>query len=95
MNNHQRKYMFVKIPLVEQHEGWQSCVKRIRISAFCPKCGAPRGKVFSHNMRSYDGSLWVTCDGWKNPCGHVDYYNDVRKEYFDSLKMLKEKRICM
>ena len=91
MEKRQRKFMFVKIPLVEQHEGWQSCVKRIRISAFCSKCGAPRGKVFSHDMRSYDGSRYVMCDGWKNPCGHVDYYSDVAKEYFASLKKLEEK----
>ena len=86
MKNHQRKYMFVTIPMIEQHQGWIGNVKKIRISAICPKCGAPRGKVFSHNMRSYDGSLWVTCDGWKNPCGHVDYYRDVAKEYFASHK---------
>ena len=91
MKNHQRKYMFVTIPMIEQHQGWIGNVKKIRISAFCPKCGAPRGKVFSHNMRSYDGSRYVFCDGWKNPCGHVDYYRDVAKEYFASLKRLEEK----
>lgn len=40
-----RKYMFVRIPFCVQHEGFQPCVRRIRISAFCPKCGQPRGKV--------------------------------------------------
>lgn len=87
----QRKTMFVRIPLEPVHEGFQFYVKKIRISAFCPKCGQPRGKVFSHDMRSYDGSRYVICDGWKNPCGHVDYYCDVAKEYFASLKRLEVK----
>lgn len=87
--NKERKYMFVKIPLVSEHDGFQACVKKIKISAFCPKCGQPRGKVFSHNMRSYDGSRYVVCDGWKNPCGHTDYYSDVAKEYFDTKNQKK------
>ncbi len=78
-----RKYMFVSIPFCVQHEGFQPCVRRIRISAFCPKCGQPRGKVFSHNMRSYDGSRYVICDGWENPCGHIDKYEDVVNEFLN------------
>ena len=77
----QRQFMYVKIPMCAEHDGYQGCVKRIRISAFCPKCGGPRGKVFSQEMPSYDGSRWVVCDGWKNPCGHTDYYKDVADEY--------------
>ena len=88
----QRKYMFVNIPIVSEHRGMQWQVKRIRISAFCPKCGQPRGKVFSHNMKSYDGSLWVVCDGWRNPCGHIDMYSDIRKEYFESQKVKYERK---
>lgn len=29
----------------------------------------------------YIGSRFVYCDGWKNPCGHVDMYSDVANEY--------------
>ena len=29
---------------------------------------------------SYDGSRRLNCDGWSNPCGHVDYYSAVRAE---------------
>ena len=29
---------------------------------------------------SFDGSRRLGCDGWHNPCGHVDSYADVRKE---------------
>ncbi len=89
MSTKNRKYMYVTIPMRVQHEGFQGYVRKIRISAICPKCGGPRGKVFSHDMRSYDGSRYVRCDGWKNPCGHVDYYKDVAKEYFESKKNKK------
>ena len=80
-----RKYMFVEIPLLENHMGLNLYVKRIRISATCPICGGPRGKVLPNKVRSYDGSRFVYCDGWKNPCGHIDYYSEVRKEYFARL----------
>lgn len=29
---------------------------------------------------SYDGSRRLACDGWTNPCGHVDTYAAVRVE---------------
>jgi hypothetical protein len=44
----------------------------------CPVCGGKRGDVY--RTLSYDGSLRVNCDGWQNPCGHVDKYPDVLKE---------------
>ena len=37
-------------------------------------------KIFEEKYFFWDS------DGWKNPCGHVDYYRDVAKEYFDSHK---------
>lgn len=74
--------MYVEIPIIENHRGLDLYVRRIRISATCPKCGGPRGKVFPYKVRSYDGSCFVSCDGWKNPCGHIDYYSEVRQEYF-------------
>lgn len=80
MNELNDKTMYVKIPVCPNHYGFQGFVRKIKISAFCPKCGKPRGKVI-HNMRSYDGSRFVICDGWTNPCGHIDYYEEVVKEF--------------
>ena len=37
--------MFVEIPITANHMGLDIYVRRIRISATCPKCGGPRGKV--------------------------------------------------
>jgi hypothetical protein len=44
----------------------------------CPTCGGPRGGA--RPSVSYDGSRRLVCDGWTNPCGHIDYYADVRRE---------------
>ena len=44
----------------------------------CPTCGGPRGQV--RPAISYDGSRRLACDGWTNPCGHIDFYADVRAE---------------
>lgn len=68
--------MIVTIPAYETHHGLYSMT--VTISATCPKCGGPRGETYKGF--SYDGSLRLVVDCWKNPCGHVDYYEDVRKE---------------
>jgi hypothetical protein len=60
----------------ERHEGFYSM--KVKVKWVCPKCGAPRGEVFQ--TRSYDGSLYMGVDGWRNDCGHIDYYSDVREE---------------
>jgi hypothetical protein len=44
----------------------------------CPVCGGPRGEV--HPTISYDGSRRLGCDGWTNPCGHLDTYDAIRLE---------------
>jgi hypothetical protein len=44
----------------------------------CPACGGPRGDV--RPTFSCDGSRRWACDGWVNPCGHVDYYTSLRSE---------------
>ena len=36
------------------------------------------GKLF--RIISWDGSRRVECDGWINPCGHIDHYSTVRRE---------------
>lgn len=66
----------VCIPACEDHEGYKTV--KIKLRWVCPVCGQPRGTIT--NVRSYDGSLCVCCDGWKNPCGHTDKYAVVRQE---------------
>ena len=70
--------MVVEVPIIPNHEGNQFWVRDIRISKYCPKCGAERGKPYK--TRSYDGSRFVGCEGWRNPCGHIDLYRDVVEE---------------
>lgn len=68
--------MIVTIPAMQEHEGM--FLVTLEISDNCPKCGKPRGKVFG--AHSYDGSRRLNVDGWENECGHIDKYEDVRKE---------------
>jgi len=66
----------VVIPRCAEHDGWHSIT--VTRAWTCPRCGGPRGGVF--RTISYDGSRRLACDGWKNPCGHIDFYADVRRE---------------
>jgi hypothetical protein len=66
----------VYIPVVDMHDGFRGIT--ITLNWVCPVCGGPRGEVFK--TRSYDGSRILECDGWENPCGHVDKYSAVRRE---------------
>lgn len=70
------KIKAVKIPSCENHEGLSYCY--IRLRWVCPICGKPRGKI--KPVKSYDGSLVLCCDGWDNPCGHIDFYENARHE---------------
>lgn len=67
----------VCIPDRIEHEGFYW--KLVTLRWICPVCGGPRGTP--HKVRSYDGSQSMVVDGWTNPCGHVDKYSDVIKEY--------------
>lgn len=66
----------VYVPLVSEHQGYFGGM--IVLEWHCPKCGGPRGEVFK--TRSYDGSRILDCDGWVNPCGHIDKYADMVAE---------------
>lgn len=70
--------MVVEVPVIQNHEGFEYWVRKVRISKYCKRCGGERGKPYK--TRSYDGSRFVCCDGWQNPCGHVDLYKDVVEE---------------
>lgn len=49
---------------------------RVAVPWRCIHCGGPRGELF--RTVSYDGSRRLACDGWANPCGHVEKYSEVR-----------------
>jgi hypothetical protein len=66
----------VNIPACEEHDG-QFCLT-VTVPWVCPVCGGPRGEP--HPAISYDGSRRLYCDGWENPCGHIDKYSAVRSE---------------
>lgn len=66
----------VRIPGSDQHEGWHSI--EVTLIWECPTCGGPRGEVF--DTLSFDGSRRLGVHGWRNPCGHLDGYADVRRE---------------
>lgn len=68
----------VKIPAFEMHEGFIGNVVAIRLNWTCPTCGGERGEIY--DTISYDGSRRLNVDGWKNPCGHIDKYSQVRIE---------------
>ncbi len=83
--------MTVTIPRIQEHEGYPGNLITISISNECPKCLGKRGKVF--DGLSYDGSRRLNVSCWVNPCGHVDTYVNVVKEYYESQEpLLKLKR---
>ncbi len=70
-------YRTVEIPTCEEHEGMARTT--VTVHWVCPQCGGPRGEPYK--KISYDGSRRLyNVDGWRNPCGHIDGYADVRKE---------------
>ena len=70
--------MKVTIPLLDEHAGYPGNLGTFEIADVCPTCGGPRGHLFP--AISYDGSRRLHCDGWSNPCGHIDKYAAVRQE---------------
>ena len=66
----------VTIPVYPKQSGLLKVV--VSLLWHCPVCGEPRGDVFK--THSNDGGLMFDCDGWKNPCGHIDLYDDVKLE---------------
>jgi hypothetical protein len=51
---------------------------KVKVKWICPECGEKRGDVYQTWIM--DGSYRVHCDGWKNPCGHIDPYWKVLEE---------------
>lgn len=73
--------MIVTIPACAEHMGVMEMT--IEIDDVCPVCGGPRGKP--KKGLSFDGSRRLVVDIWSNPCGHVDFYSNVREEYLESI----------
>lgn len=71
--------MRVKIPACKQHGGCGTNLITVEIADLCPKCGAERG-VERWQGFSFDGSRRLVVDCWANECGHIDKYEEVRKE---------------
>lgn len=69
----------VTIPSCAEHGGFEWNKVTLTLKWICPKCGGARGEPFL--TCSYDGSRRLAgVHGWRNPCGHVDGYGDVRAE---------------
>jgi hypothetical protein len=66
----------VRIPGSQDHAGQHLITVTLRW--VCPVCGGPRGEI--RPAISYDGSRRLGCDGWINPCGHLDTYAAARLE---------------
>ena len=71
--------MLVRIPNMTEHAGNPWNVITVEIDDKCPHCGAKRG-VKRWSGPSFDGSRRLEVDCWRNECGHVDKYSDVRRE---------------
>lgn len=65
----------VRIPAMAQHEGFYTIT--VTLPWNCIFCGEKRGEPYK--TLSYDGSRRLEVHGWRNPCGHVETYQDIRE----------------
>lgn len=70
------EYRSVTIPACQDHGGFHSI--KVTLPWVCRVCGEPRGEPFV--SVSYDGSRRLQVHSWNNPCGHVEKYQDVRRD---------------
>ena len=59
-------------------------IVEVTIENICLKCGGPRGEPYLYIFHEDGGSY--ACHKWDNPCGHIDYYDEVLKEAEKSQK---------
>jgi hypothetical protein len=69
----------VIIPACYEHAGMLSWT--VELEWTCPVCGGPRGEP--SDGFSYDGSRRLAVSTWKNPCGHPDRYEDIRRRLLE------------
>lgn len=65
----------VTIPAREEHGGTESVT--LTLPWRCIHCGGARGEPAEGT--SWDGSCRLAVHTWTNPCGHTEYYSEVRK----------------
>lgn len=68
----------VTLPERTDHSGFFSTTKTLEWVCPRPGCGRRRGEPTPG--LSWDGSRRLAVDEWRNPCGHVDFYDSVREE---------------
>lgn len=71
---------------IVDRSGWGTAgpypaIVTVAITDVCPACGGPRGTPVEYSF--YENGDTHTCDKWGNPCGHVDKYDDVAREYLN------------
>ncbi|MDH5436190.1 MAG: hypothetical protein OEX83_05465 [Gammaproteobacteria bacterium] len=66
----------VRIPIFNASE--IVAVSMVEIFEFCPVCKGPRGQVMTRLF--WEEQKVFECDGWQNPCGHIDNYDQVKNE---------------
>jgi hypothetical protein len=74
--HHHPGHRTVRVPGSDDHAGHHLITVTLRWT--CLVCGGPRGEI--RPVISYDGSRRLACDGWSNPCGHIDTYAAARRE---------------
>lgn len=67
----------VTIPTCPDHSGLLTTT--VKLHWLCPVCNEPRGDIYKTTSADFEARP-VPCDGWKNPCGHIDLYTYVRLE---------------
>ncbi|MCP1647255.1 hypothetical protein J2T49_001770 [Pseudomonas nitroreducens] len=67
----------VTIPACTEHNGLHAMT--ITVPWYCRVCGEPRGEPIAGI--SFDGSRQLHVHTWRNPCGHVEKYNEIRMDF--------------
>jgi hypothetical protein len=68
------------VRLVERLPALPPRVVTADVSAVCPRCGRPRGRVEEFKFVDHETQMRVTADRWLNSCGHVDLYVELLAE---------------
>lgn len=68
----------VTIPARPDHRGDPRNARAVTLRWACPVCGAQRGAPVGSTLHDQGRRLFV--DGWVNPCGHAESYDEVRRE---------------
>ena len=88
-HHHHPEHRSVRIPGSDEHDGHH--LTTVTLRWVCPACGAPRGQI--RPAISYDGSRRLACDGWTNPCGHIDTYAAGRREAAEAASHLRAQQL--